>query len=110
MMQTMKIPGKNVKSDIIYMHVERELERNNVKATAHRFYTFFSWKNLLNLENFPVTLKESVSLTQCTLATLKAEYPNDGQTSYLVQIYRRQEKVGSLVGLKGLNQSEMRFP
>ena len=29
MMQTMKIPGKNVKSDIIYMHVERELERNN---------------------------------------------------------------------------------
>lgn len=71
---------------------------------------FFSWKNLLNLENFPVTLKESMSLTQCTLVTLKAEHPNDGQTSYLVDIYRRQEKVGSLVGLKGLNQSKMRLP
>ena len=29
MMQTMKIPAKNIKSDITYMHVERELEGNN---------------------------------------------------------------------------------
>lgn len=29
MMQTMKIPAKNVKSDITCMHVERELEGNN---------------------------------------------------------------------------------
>lgn len=91
--------------------MHNRIRRNNVKAIAHGFYTFFfSWKNLLNLENFPVTLKESVSLTQCTLVILKAEHPNDGQTSYLVDIYRRQEKVGSLVGLTGLNQSEMRLP
>lgn len=29
MMQTMKIPANNVKSDITCMHVERELEGNN---------------------------------------------------------------------------------